>query len=82
MRKLNSKVRTSFISEEGTYLQNKDYFAFVELDKLACYVVADGIDDDNTQESAEIVVNSIIKDFTEKPTMKPSLIRKYIKVAT
>ena len=78
MRKLNSKVRTSFISEEGTYLQNKDYFAFVELDKLACYVVADGIDDDNTQESAEIVVTSIIKDFTEKPTMKPSLIRKYI----
>ena len=44
MRKLNSKVRTSFISEEGTYLQNKDYFAFVELDKYACYVIADGID--------------------------------------
>ncbi|MBA8895164.1 hypothetical protein B0I61_000503 [Clostridium saccharobutylicum] len=41
MRKLNSKFETSFISEEGTYLQNKDYFAFVELDNYACYVIAD-----------------------------------------
>ena len=38
MRKLNSEVKTSFISEEGTYLQNRDYFAFVELDDYACYV--------------------------------------------
>ena len=70
MRKLNSKVRTNFISEEGTYLQNKDYFAFVELDHYACYVIADGIDDDTQLESAQIVVTSFIKDFTDKPTMR------------
>lgn len=81
MRKLNSEVKTSFISEEGTYLQNRDYFAFVELDDYACYVVADGIDEDRECESAKIVVTSFIKDFTEKPSMKPYTIRKYIKNA-
>lgn len=81
MRKLNSKVRTNFISEEGTYLQNKDYFAFVELDHYACYVIADGIDDDTQLESAQIVVTSFIRDFTDKPSMRKSVIRKYIKNA-
>lgn len=81
MRKLNSKVRTSFISEEGTYLQNKDYYAFVELDKYACYVIADGIDDDTQFESAQIVVTNIIKNFTDKPSMAKGNIRKYIKNA-
>lgn len=54
MRKLNSKFKTSFISEEGTFLQNKDYFAFAELDNYACYVVADGIDEDKELESAKL----------------------------
>lgn len=81
MRKLNSEVKTSFISEEGTYLQNRDYFAFVELDDYACYVIADGIDEDRENESAKIVVTSFIKDFTDKPSMMPHIIRKYIKNA-
>ena len=81
MRKINSKVRTSFISEEGTLLQNKDYFAFVELDDYACYVIADGIDDDREIEGAQIAVTSLIKDFTDRPTMNRFLIRKYIRKA-
>ena len=81
MRKINSKVRTNFISEEGTFLQNKDYFAFVELDDHACYVIADGLDDDREMESAQIVVTNFIKDFTDKPTMNKYIIRKYIKNA-
>ena len=66
MRKLNSKFNTNFVSEEGAYLQNKDYFAFIELDDYACYVVADGIDEDKELESAKIAVTSFIRDFTGK----------------
>ncbi|OAV40932.1 PP2C family protein-serine/threonine phosphatase [Clostridium saccharobutylicum] len=79
MRKLNSKFETSFISEEGTYLQNKDYFAFVELDNYACYVIADGIDKDKELESAKIAVTTFIKDFTARPTMNKFILRKYLK---
>lgn len=79
MRKLNSKFKTSFISEEGTFLQNKDYFAFIELDKYACYVIADGIDEDKELESAKIAVTAFIRNFTEKPTMNKFTIRKYLK---
>jgi len=79
MRKLNSKFKTSFISEEGTFLQNKDYFAFIELDKYACYVIADGIDEDKELESAKIAVTVFIRNFTAKPTMNRFIIRKYLK---
>ena len=79
MRKLNSKFKTSFISEEGTFLQNKDYFAFIELDKYACYVIADGIDEDKELESAKIAVTAFIRNFTAKPTMNRFVIRKYLK---
>lgn len=81
MRKLNSKFKTSFVSEEGTYLQNKDYFAFVELDNYACYVIADGIDEDKEIESAKIAVTSFIRNFTAKPTMNKFILRRYIKAA-
>ena len=79
MRKLNSKFKTSFVSEEGTYLQNKDYFAFIELDNYACYVIADGIDEDKELESAKIAVTTFLKNFTAKPTMNRFILRKYLK---
>ncbi|MCB2308656.1 serine/threonine protein phosphatase [Clostridium estertheticum] len=81
MRKLNSDFKTNFISEAGTLLQNKDYFAFVELDNYACYVIADGIDDDLELESAKIAVESIIRNFTEKPTIKRRDITRFFKQA-
>ncbi|MBX4262423.1 serine/threonine protein phosphatase [Clostridium estertheticum] len=81
MRKLNSDFKTNFISEAGTLLQNKDYFAFVELDNYACYVIADGIDDDLELESAKIAVESIIRNFTEKPTIRRRDITSFFKQA-
>lgn len=81
MRKLNSKFTTNFLSEEGSFIKNKDYFAFVELDNYACYVVCDGIDEDKELESAKIAVTSIIEQFTERPTMSKFLLRRYIKKA-
>lgn len=79
MRKLNSKFNTSFVSEEGTYLQNKDYFAFVELDNYACYVIADGIDEDKDLESAKLAVTTFIKNFSARPTMNRFFLRKYLR---
>ncbi|MBB6624519.1 serine/threonine protein phosphatase [Clostridium gasigenes] len=81
MKKLNSRFNTNFVSEEGAFLQNKDYFAFIELDNYACYVIADGIDEDKELKSQKIAVTQFIKDFTEKPTMNKFIIRKYLKNA-
>lgn len=81
MRKLNSKFTTNFVSEEGSFIKNKDYFAFVELDNYACYVVCDGIDEDKELESAKIAVTSIMEQFTERPTMSKFLLKRYIKKA-
>lgn len=78
MRKLNSKFKTSFISEEGSYLQNKDYFAFVELDKMACYVISDGIDEDTEIETGKIAVTEFIRLFTLRPTMNKAIIKRYL----
>ena len=78
MRKLNSKFKTSFISEEGSCLQNKDYFAFVELDKMACYVISDGIDEDTEIETGKIAVTEFIRLFTLRPTMNKAIIKRYL----
>ena len=81
MRKINAKFNTAFISEAGSLLQNKDYFAFVEMDDFACYVIADGIEDDIELESAKIAVASIIRQFSEKPTIGQRSIKNWLKTA-
>ncbi|WP_129599943.1 PP2C family protein-serine/threonine phosphatase [Anaerophilus nitritogenes] len=81
MRKMNSKFITNFISESGSSLQNKDYFAFVELDKFAIYVIADGIDHDTDLESAKIAVASIISNFSTSPSISRSFLSKLFKIA-
>ncbi|VBB09023.1 Hypothetical protein LUCI_4309 [Lucifera butyrica] len=81
MKKINAKFNAAFLSEAGSFLQNKDYFAFVELDDLACYVIADGIDDDLDQGSANLAVASIIRQFNEKPSMKKRDIKNWLKTA-
>jgi len=81
MRKINAKFNTAFISEAGSLLQNKDYFAFVEMDDFACYVIADGIEDDIELESAKIAVASIIRQFSEKPAIGQRSIKNWLKTA-
>lgn len=78
MRKSNSKFNTKFISEEGTNLVNRDYFGFVELDRFACYVMADSLDDDRDINSAREVVETIISEFTANPSMSKRAIKMYI----
>lgn len=81
MRKINSKFQTKFISEDGGELINRDYFAFVELDKFSFYVLADGLDDDKEELSAQIAVTSVIRSLTEEPTLNKRKIKGYISKA-
>jgi len=79
MRKENSDFITKFITSEGDRKINRDYFAYVELDDYACWILADGLDTDEDKASAEIVASSIIEDFTEKPKMEIKALKKYLK---
>lgn len=81
MRKENAGFQTAFLSEEGSELLNRDYFAFVELDNYACYVAADSLDEEREKNSAQIVVECILREFTEHPSMSAVSIRKSLKKA-
>ena len=81
MRRINSDFRTIHISEEGKQLSNRDYFGYVEMDDFACYVLADSLDEDTSVNSARLVVDSIIRDFTEAPSMRRHTLRKYLRRA-
>ena len=81
MRKYNSSIRTAFISEAGNQLRNNDYFGFVELDKFACYVIADGIDDDVDAISAKLAVDTVVSAFMESPSMSKRAVRRYLRTA-
>lgn len=81
MRKLNSAFKTAFISEAGAALENNDYFAFVELDDFACYVIASSITDMARSESAKTAVERILLRFQENPSIGKRALRSYLKEA-
>ncbi|MBR1729603.1 MAG: protein phosphatase [Selenomonadaceae bacterium] len=78
MRKSNSIFKTAFISESGAELTNNDYFAFVELDDFACYVLASGITDFKSSIAAQEAVEHLILSFEEKPSMAKTSLRQYM----
>ena len=69
------------MSEEGTKLLNRDYFAYVEMDDYACYVAADSLDDEKDENSAQIVVECILREFTEHPAMHSFSLKKMVRKA-
>ena len=81
MRKQNSDFKTSFLSEVGTQLENRDYHGYVELDDFACWVVADGIDDYEMKKSAELAVNGVLEAFSKKPGNSKRHLTEYLNVA-
>lgn len=81
MRQDNSEFKTSFLSEAGSFVQNKDYFAYTELEDLACWVVVKGLDTDQEINSAELAVKGILEKFVEKPSMSRKSIKRYLKNA-
>lgn len=78
MRKENASFETKFISEAGSYLNNADYFAFVELKDYACYVIADGIDTDDMEKSAQQAVTAVIAKFSDMPGMSKAKLKSYM----
>lgn len=78
MRKNSSEFITSFASEAGTFRINKDYFAYAEMDDIACYIAADGIDSDEDINSAELVVNFLFENLLKKPAMSRARLKRYI----
>ncbi len=81
MRKQNSTFQSAFISEAGSELQNNDYFAFVELEEYACYVIADGLNDLPDTESAKLAIETVLLSFQEHPSMRKGALLSYIKAA-
>lgn len=81
MRKQNSEFLTAFISETSRKIKNTDFFGFVELDKFACYVIADGIDDDVDAISAKLAVDTVVSSFMESPSMSKRVVRRYLRAA-
>ena len=82
MRKQNSTFKTGFISEAGSELKNHDYFAFVELEDYACYVIADGLNDMPDADSARLATQAIILAFQASPSMRKRAIRSYLERRT
>ncbi len=81
MRKQNSEFKTAFTSEADCDLKNTDYFGFVELDQYACYVVADGIDDQTDAVSARLAVAAAVSAFSEAPSMSKRTMRACLDAA-
>jgi len=81
MRKQNSTFQSAFISEAGSELHNNDYFAFVELEEYACYVIADGLNDLPNTESAKLAIETVLLSFQEHPSMRKGVLLSYIKNA-
>lgn len=81
MRRINSEFKTRFMSEEGQKLSNRDYFGCVEMDDFACYVLADSLDDEPLVNSAKVVVESLIRSFSERPTIRKRKLERYMREA-
>lgn len=81
MRKQNSEFKTAFTSEAECDLKNTDYFGFVELDEFACYVIADGIDDQTDAISARLAASAAVSTFSEAPSMSKRTMQACLRAA-
>lgn len=81
MRKQNSEFLTAFTSEASHDIKNTDYFGYVELDDCACYVIADGIDDQLEALSARLAVTAATSAFLEAPSMSRRTVKRCLRAA-
>jgi len=79
MRRLNSSIKVDFSIEKGMDSVCRTYFAYVPLEDMVCYAVAESYDDDYDINSAKIAVDSVLVAFERKPSFKK--IKHYIKYA-
>ena len=82
MRRENSIFNAAFVSYEGSRLFNNDYFGHAELNRFACYVAADGLESGDIESgSAKAAVDAAITAFHERPSIKKSALRRYVRAA-
>jgi hypothetical protein len=77
MRKKQSDFQMNFTTETGAMAKNNSAFDFAQLDDFACWAAAD-IDSNADQEFAGIIIQSILKDFRNNPTINQREIKEYI----
>ena len=78
LRRLNSDFATAFISEKGSMHRNRDYFAFVEMDGFACWVIAEAYDNEIAVSSAKLAVDTVLGQFTRKPSISKRRLKSYV----
>jgi len=79
MRQLNSKIKVDFISEKGFDINDKTFFAYVPLENMICYAVAESCDNYSNENSAEIAVKSVLENFERNPSFRN--LKQYIREA-
>lgn len=79
MRRLNSKLRTKFISEKGNDSIHKTYVAYTPLDQFMCIAVAESYDNDTEINSAKLAVETVLTAFEKKPSLNK--IKEYLRCA-
>ncbi|MCL1810047.1 MAG: hypothetical protein FWG42_09835 [Clostridiales bacterium] len=70
MRKLNSSIVVDFFSEKGLDKVGRTYFAYVPLENMVCYAVAESYDSDNDINSAEMAVEAVLVAFERNPSFR------------
>jgi len=79
MRRSNSSIKADFISEKGSEKIGRTYFAYIPLEDMVCYAVAESYDGDNDINSAKLAVESVLVAFERNPSFRN--IRRYIQYA-
>ena len=79
MRRINSSLKVNFSSEKGADAIGKTYFAYIPLEDMVCYAVAESYDSDSDINSAQLAVESVLVAFERDPSFKN--IGQYIQYA-
>ena len=70
MRRLNSSIKVDFVTQKGADSINRTYFAYIPLEDMVCYAVAESYDDDYDINSAKIAVDAVLTAFERKPSFR------------
>lgn len=81
MESRNSKSKFSIISKSNSEKESKDNAAYVELDKFACYVFTEGLQDQRDVLSAGLIIETILRAFRENPSIKENTVLSYLEEA-
>lgn len=78
-RKEEASFSTAFTSNKGMQEENNNFFAFVEGESYACWVLADG--HKGASKAAKLVVEEVLSQFLAEGSFKGKFIKKAMKEA-